>query len=233
MPPISSFPITRFVLSHVDEMMRSRVRVVQVGANDGRLADNLNGFLTTRGWSGLLIEPVPQYFAMLKAAYRDHPRVKPMQMAIDRQSGSRPIFYADEAKTPADKPWWQGLASMDKSHLTKHGLPEDIIRSVSVQTAPLSGILETTGFDDAHLLFVDVEGWEEQVLDTVDFATSKPLVVSYESKHLPADARNRIDNRLETAGYDVFKFMPDTLALSRDMAGPHLFRLLADLEAHR
>lgn len=59
-----------------------KVKFIQIGANDGIRFDNLFFTVTDHKWSGLVIEPMKDYFERLKLNYRDNPEVIPLNLAI-------------------------------------------------------------------------------------------------------------------------------------------------------
>ena len=42
---------------------------IQVGANDGLMCDPIRQFIVKHSWGGILVEPVPDYFELLKKNY--------------------------------------------------------------------------------------------------------------------------------------------------------------------
>jgi hypothetical protein len=53
----------RSVLSYLNENYRSQISFIQFGANDGKRGDPINAFAKRHSWSGLVVEPVPEYFS--------------------------------------------------------------------------------------------------------------------------------------------------------------------------
>lgn len=58
-PWIATKVILNFCLDAVNAGKAGSVRFVQVGANDGVMADPVRRFLEYERWSGVMIEPLP------------------------------------------------------------------------------------------------------------------------------------------------------------------------------
>lgn len=194
------------------ESLGSNVSIVQVGANDGQIADPLMRSIRDYSWRALLIEPVPFYFAQLEKLYQGARNATLVRMAVDTRVSKRAIFVADPAQTPSDKPWWKGLASFNKAHLNRH-LPAEAILEIDVSAAPLSEIMSQANFTDCNILCVDVEGHELVVLDTFDFEKLRPAIVAFESKHMSADQYSSVERMLSSMGYIVRRMHPDSVAI--------------------
>jgi FkbM family methyltransferase len=88
--------VTSWMLAQIGDLIESRGRkptFVEVGANDGVIDNKLYKFISSRGWAGLSIEPVPIAFENLKKNYKDFPNVIPLNMAVADRPGKLP-FYA-------------------------------------------------------------------------------------------------------------------------------------------
>lgn len=207
-------PVRAFLLHWLNDQQGAEVKVVQVGANDGSMADPLAPVITRFGWHGLLIEPVPRYFAALSAKYDGNDRVVLKNFAISRTQGTETIHFLARSVEAEYPGWARGLASFDRSHLEKAIRPEHI-DSLTVPCHPLSEILTQTGFADADVLVVDVEGAEKLVFSSFDWALFRPRVIEVETRHLPDTTKGWLFDRFHRGGYDVYDFGYDTIAIRR------------------
>ena len=182
---------------------------VKIGANDGITGDPCSDiFLAHTNWRGLLIEPVPYCFERLQENFRDSRRFRLEQVAIGATAGEATFYYVDE-KAVRDLPWlpswFDQLGSFDRRHIVKHldGALEPFILECKVQVRPLSDILLRNGIQEVHLLHVDTEGHDYEVLKTVDFAQHPPLSIFVEHKHLPESQKSGMLHLLHHHGYFV------------------------------
>jgi FkbM family methyltransferase len=188
------------------------VRFVQVGANDGVLFDTLYPIVTAHRCSGLVIEPLPDFFARLQANYAHHPQIKPINKAVHATSASMHL-YRVSADGLRDLPnWTAGIASFEKQHLLKHGVPEHFIVEEAVACASLMTLLTAEAFLDADVLQIDVEGYDAEVIDMIDFSRFKPQLIKYEHKNLTANDQKKTLSVLKRHGYCVDQEIEDTVA---------------------
>lgn len=182
---------------------------VKIGAADGITGDPCSDLLLANtNWRGLLIEPVPYCFDRLRANFQDSRRFSFEQIAIGAPAGVRTFYYID-AKAVESIPnlpaWFDQLGSFDKDHIKKHlgGVLEPFIIECKVRVYPLSDVLTRNKIQDVHLLHVDAEGYDYEILKTVDFAKYEPLSIYVEHKHLSDAKKTEMQNFLREHGYSV------------------------------
>jgi FkbM family methyltransferase len=180
---------------------------VKVGAHDGTTGDPCADVLRDR-WHGLLVEPVPYLFDRLRANYPDRSRFALEQVAVDARAGTRTFYYVDPAAAraaPGLPAWVDQLGSFDRAHVTGvlGGALEPFLVEREVDTLPLSRIVGRSERRDIHLLHVDAEGHDDEVLYSLDFRTHRPVVVFVEHKCLPADRAAAMRRFLRGLGYAV------------------------------
>lgn len=219
-------PIRTFLLHWLNESRNGDVKVVQVGANDGSMADPLSPVIGRFGWQGLLIEPVPGYFKALSEKYAGNDKVILKNFAISLQEGTEEIFHLIPGREEAYPGWARGLASFDRAHLEKAVKPEDVT-SITVPCYPLGDIVKEAGFTDANVLVVDVEGAEKLVFSSFKFADFKPDMIEVETRHLPANIKGWLFDRFHRGGFDVYDFGYDTIAVRRGWLPPSLRHIFA------
>ena len=70
-----------------------RVRVVQIGANDGFNKDPIHRFIKRDKWQGVLLEPQPKVFEkFLTKLHRNSEGIHAVNAALDYSNGSRHLF---------------------------------------------------------------------------------------------------------------------------------------------
>jgi FkbM family methyltransferase len=182
---------------------------VKVGANDGITGDPCSDILLANtNWRGLLIEPVPYCFDRLKANFQDSQRFCWEQVAIGVQAGHTSFYYVDAKASQALSglpPWFDQLGSFDRNHIVKHlnGRLEPFIIECKVEVCPLSEVLTRNRIQDVHLLHVDAEGHDYEVLKTLDFAQHSPTAIFVEHRHLSFAQRTEMLRLLHKHGYSV------------------------------
>jgi FkbM family methyltransferase len=206
---------------------KERVQFIVIGANDGKRLDPVYPFAQRPGWAGLLLEPNPSAFAQLKRNYPDESRFKCVQGAIDSRRGTRTLFTFDEALAIEQASL---LASFRREHLLNHKrwlelhLSErgwaldnfdNAIIETEVQCLTFDDLLERIPRpgEDVDLLVIDVEGFDAQVVQMIDFAKLLPSVIIYETMHCSPDEQELAASRLRRAGYRIAMNGYDSIAM--------------------
>jgi FkbM family methyltransferase len=196
---------------------------VKVGACDGITDDPCSDILLANArWRGLLIEPVPDCFRRLRANFRDSRRFCLEQIAIGTPAGEGTFYYVDAKaiqSIPSLPTWFDQLGSFDRNHIMKHlnGALDPFIIECKVQVRPLSDVLVRNGIRDVHLLHVDAEGYDYEVLKTLDFAKCAPLSVFVEHKHSSDAQKSKMLHLLRKNGYSVRDCGDDYFAVNEEV----------------
>ncbi len=119
-----------------------------------------------QGWSGLLVEPVPNWARQIQGA---RPRDKVVAKAISDVSGTARIEVCDQQST------------IDPNWLNRENHP--VGKMIDIPTIRLDELLKDYPAirDRCDFVSIDVEGWEKQVLTSIDFSSFKPTVFCIEA----------------------------------------------------
>ena len=140
---------------------------VDVGAQDASV-DSVTKWFYDSGWSGINIEPHPDYFAQLM---RERPRDINLQVAIADTVGEAQFCFVHES----------GLSSLDlaaASIAAKYGLRSQL-GTVVVKT--LDAVLAEHPSQEIHFLKIDVEGGESKVIASIDLSIHRPWIILVEA----------------------------------------------------
>jgi FkbM family methyltransferase len=169
-----------FVLGN--ELLKNpRLTFMQIGAFDGALDDDLRELIEKHQLRGVLIEPQPAAFARLQKTYRNQPQVKLLQAAIAEQQGTRDLFCKrGEASM---------VASFDRAHLRRHNVADHEIVTQPVACHTVESAVRVAGMTHIDLLQIDAEGYDWQIIRSIDFTRLRPRILRFEYRHMsPADA---------------------------------------------
>ena len=147
---------------------------VDVGAWDPTVHSVTRHFYD-RGWRGVNIEPIGSRLALF---VRDRSRDVNLQLAIGPSEGSL-VFHECEEES-----YLSTLSEDVAAGMRRRGLT---LRSYNVKVAPLSAILNEYAPDTIDFLKIDVEGFEGQVLGTLDLKRTRPRILVVEAT-VPASA---------------------------------------------
>lgn len=216
--------LRHFCLGMVHRISPDGVRFAQVGANDGKLADPILRFIETGAWQGVMIEPHPAYFADLSELHRGKAGIQLVNCAVSNAEGQMQLFHLSEAEHGAYPSWARGCASLKHNRLVevltgkrKDGKPSDLdaeIEAVTVPVRRLDAILADAGLSKLDFLIVDVEGFELNVLDSVDLGVLGLRACLVECNGTDIGNEARIAHRLVSAGLVTFR-------LDEDLFGAH------------
>jgi FkbM family methyltransferase len=207
--------------------------VVQIGAYVGDTAnDPLYGFLRAtlpdRPQSlAVLVEPVHEYFAALRDAYGDLPTVRLENVAIAEEEGVRDFYRLAPGLEHGDYGWLAQLGSLRRERMTDlwdryegfHSWdePKNFWHQhhtvEKVQCWTLEQLLERHGLERVDLLQIDAEGYDYEILRTIDFSRLRPRFINYERVLLQEDEPT-CREMLRDAGYALFDWGQDTLAVA-------------------
>ncbi|MEM1231384.1 MAG: FkbM family methyltransferase [Pseudomonadota bacterium] len=153
---------------------------VQIGANDGVTHDPIRAFVTSHSVQGLVIEPQPDVFAALAANYDAYPAIRPLNLAIHASEAQVTLHRPDPAQTAGHS----GIASFnpDRYALTaqRTGLAAEQMTSVEVPARPLMALLEETDLERLDLLQIDAEGYDFEILKSLDLDRCQPAIIRFE-----------------------------------------------------
>lgn len=209
------------IISKYNLEKKSQVFFVQIGANNGVSNDPLNEFILNSCWSGILIEPLPDVFEVLK---KNHKETKANllfeNVAIGSLNGEVPFFYIDNSDQTLPV-WTSQLSSFNRDVVVRNlgGHPQfiDRIKSVNIKTLTLSALLEKHGLSKIDLLHTDTEGYDYEILKAIDFSNVHPDIIMFESIHLSKKDFKATVSILRNANYAVFVCGHDSIAISKTM----------------
>jgi FkbM family methyltransferase len=171
---------------------------LQIGAFDGVADDDLRTVIDHYECRGVLVEPQPGAFEKLQKTYRDYPHVTLLNAAIDRVSGTRD-FYMPSSRSSV-------VSSFDRAHLIKHGVPAEDIVVEKLPCLTVSDALKKGGLERVDLLQIDAEGYDYEILKSIDYRRLKPAIVRFEFAHF---SRRDLDNCLQMLSGHGYRFLTE------------------------
>ncbi len=149
----------------------SNGRYIEVGSNDP-VFESVTWAFYDAGWSGVAIEPNAEYAPRFRAK---RPRDHFLQVAIASEVGERTLHQMNGT----------GLSTLSADLAARQADRRGFeIQPVTVSTRTLDSVLSETGWaptDDIHFLVVDVEGFEREVLLSIDFSVWRPWILVVEA----------------------------------------------------
>lgn len=208
-------PIDRILWKYGKD--KKRVKFIQIGAFDGIYADNYYKFIRNSSWEGILIEPMPVAYDKLIRNYnkvRDSGLVF-LNCAISLRNGLKELYYfSDVDESHKDYKALIALSSFNREHLLKFNelAQGRNISSTMVDCFRLMDVVNKYDYWDLDVLFIDTEGYDYEILRTLDFNEFHPEIIIYENQHLSNIEKIECENLLKENHYNILIDGNDTLA---------------------
>lgn len=187
---------------------------VQIGSNDGHKHDPLRTAILRHSWSGVMVEPVPYVFARLRQNYAGFPNLRLENVAVASAEGTLPFYYLRQTSDAGLPSWYDELGSFRKDVLLSHKYRIPDIESRMVATdipcVTFASLCDRNGIAAPDLVHIDTEGYDHEIVKTIDFEHRRPALLIYEHKHLDDSQRQECQGLLRAHGYDLFEEKADT-----------------------
>jgi FkbM family methyltransferase len=178
---------------------------VQIGAFDGVSGDPIYEMVRRYAWRGVLVEPQADMYERLKANYAGRPGLQFFNVAVGPQDGELTLFR---------RSWGDSCASVARRHVKKPGDRKRDVCEFRVPCWTIATLLrEAQTPPTIDLLQIDVEGWDYEIIRSIDFSSVRPRMIRYEHQVLSQRQRNECLALLAGHGYRFLLEDADTLAI--------------------
>lgn len=183
---------------------------VQVGANDGVSFDFLYDFVVLRKSSGIVIEPIKEYYDELIENYINFDGIIKVNKAIHPIEKQLSIYKINPTSKSKYPDWVKGIASFNLNHHKNLNInTNDIV----TETVDCDTLMNIVNIDNIDYFQIDTEGFDFEVLKMIDFKIIKPKIIKYEHVSLSLNDKNKAKELLIKHGYFIFSEQNDTIAL--------------------
>lgn len=191
------------------------VRYLEVGANHP--IQTSNTYLFHRKWEGrgVLVEANPE---LVPALRRVRPNDQVLHYAV--VPAGYPQKVSINIATHAE------LSSVDAGHVRSFGSIGSVERTVEVESVTLDELLENCFPDGLHLLSIDIEGLDLEVIRSSTLKRRPVFIVTEPSRHYHRDAEAGFSQAMQAKGYvevartDYNLIFGDARALAMSVGGP-------------
>jgi len=188
---------------------KGTIRVLQIGAYDGHACDPLVEILQNESVSAILVEPQKIPYERLVARYATNPRVCLINAAVAEHDGVVKLYVPGSGGSPK--------ASLIAQHHRRFGSDAKDVRELEVPSFSVGSLVKMFHGERLHLLQVDTEGMDYQILKWFFDAGVEPYVLNFESLHLSRAERLASRQLLSASGYWWIESDQDTFALKESL----------------
>lgn len=191
-------------------------RYVDVGAGHP-VHDNVTHLLYLAGWRGIDVEPMPREAALLRAA---RPGDVVVEAALGATAGTIELFEA-----PLEN---RGATTSDAELAQRYRDSGQTFRPFTVPVRTLDDVLAAHPQDELHVVKIDVEGAELDVLHGFDLTRHRPwvLVIEATEPNSSTESAHRWEQLVLDASYTCTLFDGlNRFYVRNDL--PHVAELLA------
>ena len=153
-----------------DEAYKPDGFYIDVGAWDSN-SDSVSKWFYDRGWSGINVEPVQEWFVTLE---RDRPRDVNLNIACSDHNGTLAFHYLAGTGLSTPRADWAKLQREEYGHQHR----EMVVPCMTLADICHRYVPEGKAID---FLKIDVEGHEAEVIAGGDWATYRPTIVVAEA----------------------------------------------------
>jgi FkbM family methyltransferase len=219
------------ISTHFPNIFSENLTLIQIGANDGLQSDPFREAIIKNKIKSYLLEPIPDFYNMLKNNYLSYEWVNCFNLAITTENGEQEITYVPKINGLPE--WTQGLGTFDsnKNFLGEgkggHNLNTDFsntdlykkvkenIKKIMVKTNTLETFLTDQGIQKLDFYLSDTEGYDWVIFNQLDLNKYKPKVIYMETHTLGEYENNMIDEKLIKNGYTILDKTWDTIAIKK------------------
>lgn len=181
---------TEKILNEFIENSDNNFFVLQIGANDGKMADPVYKFVKLYKWRGLFVEPVTYLFDRLVENYKGCSGLKFENSVIAKHTGHIDFFqFPKELENSEEFPYWaSGMGSvLEPFDSPGHKNIKSKNFSMIKQKTPcltFNDLIKKHNIKNIDLLQIDAEGYDGELICNIDFNSVKPKFIRYEERHV-------------------------------------------------
>jgi FkbM family methyltransferase len=222
--PYSVFDFESFLYRHL--AVHKSLTFLQIGANDGVMNDPIYRFNMDNKSvvSGFVLEPLPDVYEKLVENYQSCRNIKPFNLAIHATESEMVLHRVNPLREAEVPKFARGIASFNEMHWEKTTLVPnaDFMQKVKVNCISFADFIKSNTIEKLDLLLLDTEGYDYQILMSVDFTHIKPRIIRFEhgirNQVMSPENFMAVCNHLNSFGYQIIAESYDATAYLLDPA---------------
>src|SRR5262249_7339529 len=134
-------------------------------------------------------------------------------------------FYSVREMDEDGSQFASGIGSFSLIHVLRHAnyIPNLVkrIEPLQVPCVTVQTILSQHGMRQLDVLVIDAEGFDGEILKSIDFDKVRPTLIFFEQIHLKPNERFECYTLLKRVGYELLEHHANTLALQAGFCNEH------------
>lgn len=189
---------------------------IEIGANDGVQNDLMYSSISRFNLKGAVLEPVSYLFEILKDNYQGFSDIRILNYALGQANESRLLYRLKKTNDPLP-PFYEQLASFDLETILTHKKYitdiEKYIITEKVKVITFSELMQKLSITKLDFLIIDTEGYDLEILKTIDLEKYLISTIVFEHKHLSLEDFSAAVDLFNANGYSLNSDRTDTIAL--------------------
>jgi FkbM family methyltransferase len=212
------------ISNYFSDIFPEDLTLIQIGANDGLQSDPFRDSIINYKIYSYLLEPIPDFYEMLKNNYAEYNFVKCFNLAIK-------ITYVPKIEGLPD--WTKGLGTFDTSknflgegkggqNLDTDFSTTDLykkvkenVKKIIVKSNTLGTFIKSQNINKIDFYLSDAEGFDWIIFNQLDLKKFEPKVIFMETHTLGEYENSLIDEKLTMNGYTILDKSWDTIAIKQ------------------
>lgn len=182
--------------------------LVDVGAADGITNSNSRFLIKNNNWSGILIEPHPDYFKNLTDLYENNTNIKLYNNGVFNKNCVLPFYQFGNSEIGQISTFSEDFR---QRQIINYG--DKYQTPINVECLTLAKILSENNLSNIDYMSVDCEGVDMEVLDSNNWGAFRPKLISVEHSM----DENVLNNFMESKNYiKIFKNVGNTFFMDKN-----------------
>ena len=166
---------------------------LEIGAYNGKDFDGLYRYTHNNNWTGIFVEPIPEYFQQLKLNFQNIENKFFENSAITEEDGNYDIM-----RIVGDNKWTKGSSSLLPNKINKkYKYYKELIKGIS-----FNSLVKKYNIKKIDVLQIDTEGYDLIILKQI-IPTFKPKFISIEQYNLSYPDKMEVKKILKMEGYYI------------------------------
>lgn len=211
------------VLYHYSMTKEHKCYFIQIGAYDGISNDLIYSCVNDFDWHGCLVEPIRENYNQLTQNYlHKNGKLSFFNVAIGNNDGVAEMYTIQKNIDNALPEWCYQLSSFNYKTITSHTKYEPKIESsIGIQLVNIISfgtLLKKLNYPKVDILIIDTEGYDYEILKSIDWAIMQPDIIIFEYVHIMRSELNAIFEIFHLIDYNCYLAKEDCLCVNSKLS---------------